>query len=117
MKVDLYITMAGAEALAKGQELYPWFFEIRNPKSTLFSKGDENSILVAADVELLLPSLKAAAEQATKGLEKALQEARVNAFKLCQELEQRISALALIGYDGGSAKIVSGSVEDAEGNF
>lgn len=113
MKVNLYLSMSGAEALAKGQELYPWFFEVRNPESVSFGTAPEGSTLVASGVELSLPSLKTAAEVATKGLEKALQEARANAFKLCQELENRIGALALIGYDGGSAEVVGDELPES----
>lgn len=113
MKVDLYLSTAGMEALAKGQEVYYWFFEVRNSEPASYGTAPEGSMLIASNVEVSLPSLKAAAEQATKGLEKALQEARANAFKLCQELEQRIGALALIGYDGGSAEIVSDELPEA----
>lgn len=104
MKVNLWLDAAGMEALAKGNQLYPWHITPRlvNDDGTETYPAPENSFQIAFNLPVQLPDTGTCINSAHNALNKRLQEIRAAAYADEREVQQRINDLLMIGHTAES---------------
>lgn len=101
MKLNIYMTVEGMEALALRKPVYSWHLtaiplDPATGEETYGASGE--SIQLAREVEIDLPATSQCVESVSKKLQAKVQEIRANAHKEELEIQTRINDLLMVGY-------------------
>jgi len=101
MKLVIYLTAEGAEKHAMGQKIYPWHFTVRNPEDTDFGQPPPDGTSVGS-LDAVLPSVNVCRTMAETMLKNKLREVQAEAYTNVQEVENRLSNLLALPFDGAA---------------
>ena len=102
MKLDIYLTAAGQENIAKGNKLNYWDFEIRLTAGVGVDgwkcQPPANGFLVASEVDVFPPTHDVCIQGALKAIEAERQRIQLEAANSLRELAERANKLQAISY-------------------
>ena len=107
MKLDIYLTAAGQENIAKGNRLNYWDFELRLTAGVGVDEWKcqppTNGFLVASEVDVFPPTHDVCVQGALKALEAERQRIQLEAANTLRELAGRANKLQAISYSPAPA--------------
>lgn len=93
MKLKIYLTPDGAEALATGNRVWPWHFSCREvAEDETFDPPVEGAMEIG-ETEVIFPSSETLIGVAEKKLKAKLQEIRAEAYQEEREVQERLDKL------------------------
>ena len=92
MKLNIYLTAAGAERVLAGGGLYSFDF-IARPEAQTYNPEDINTAYWLCDVDVVLPSRETMTKMAVANLEQTAKKIQAEAGAKINEIEARIGKL------------------------